>query len=42
MLVIKIIKLHEIHPTSANISISPSCVLIKHDISVAIRLGLLW
>lgn len=27
MLVIKIIKLHKIHPTSANICISPSCIL---------------
>lgn len=42
MLVIKIIKLHEIYPTSANICISPSCLLIKHHVSVAIRLRLLW
>lgn len=42
MLVIKIIKLHEIHPTSSNIYISPSCILIKHYVSVAIRLRLLW
>lgn len=42
MLVIKIIKLHEIHPTRANICISPSCILIKHHVSVAIRLGWLW
>lgn len=42
MLVIKIIKLHEIYPTSANICISPNCLLIKHHVSVAIRLRLLW
>lgn len=42
MLVIKIIKLHGIHPTSANIYISLSCILIKHHVSVAIRLRLLW
>lgn len=42
MLVIKIIKLHAIYPTSANICISPSCLLIKHHVSVAIRLRLLW
>lgn len=42
MLVIKIIKLHEIYPTSANICISLSCILIKHHVSVAIRLRRLW
>lgn len=42
MLVIKIIKLHEIYPTSGNICISPSCILIKHHVSVTIRLRRLW
>ena len=42
MLVIKIMKLHEIYPTSGNICISPSCILIKHHVSVTIRLRRLW
>lgn len=40
MHVIEIIMLGEIYPASANITVSSSCILIKHHVRVAIRLRL--